>query len=916
MKNKLFLIFSMAGSLSLSLGASGLTKTREVNAEDNTTSLGLGAAMLGYINNGGNAVTSNTAFDYTIAVGSLSSGTGSTLGSYPAAHVVRGGNKELGAATADDLNYHTDWALGRMHSQNDSRIQWVITAKASVAVSVTVAKILSYPTNSELKYYVFDGAIPNEAYCSNQLKQKNVLSSTMDDASSLNYSTTLSIGQKFVVEWGYQWSGKRNINIKSSGAEMFTLTIEPSAASSTNYLNKMIEKVSNNGGDDVSETISYPIKSYGIYHGDVSKGTISKFTSVASNNMSSGDGTTNVQNWRVTFAANDNFIIKIVANEKMLLTISRSVLGTEWLDGTTFIKYWHNNELESKVSSSNGLKDTSLFSFSHVLNENDVFYYELGSTGDGRNISMQSGGDINTSLPIFAANGFAFSSEDLHPSHTLTKVDGKPSTCEENGYKDYYKCFICDALFEDENGLSKITDFETWKTTDGQTEKRHNLIHHPAVAATATSDGNIEYWECETCGTFFSDSSGENAITDVIIPANDAVTIAYSSYLSKALTAKKGGGNAVAEYDNVDIAFNHGSPKNYSLVTENNDTCLYTSGSLGLAYYWGWQIRFHGTDDAVIKYTAKKDIKLDIGYIASNKESGITNWVGNSSIRFYAESVNGTLELLKTSKITLNNTGETGDYDISVHLATGESLLIDLSTIDDEVNKTISYIPAVTTSQSKYDSSKKIDFDSIEELNMYKNTKSSGLYWYFSASNGAYNITQSNMLLEHFTYCQDVYVKATIAIQNAKSKSDVDAVVNKCKTDLKNVSDAAKFVFNYLHMRDYDIDWNDSEGTNACLDYYGSAKEAFNSLTKGAAEVFCKDSHFREAYDRLSKWALANENVISSDYSIISSSRILRDEDIINGEAIIIVSTVLSVSVLLGLIVLKRNICRRNKNEK
>ena len=40
----------------------------------------------------------------------------------------------------------------------------------------------------------------------------------------------------------------------------------------------------------------------------------------------------------------------------------------------------------------------------------------------------------------------------------------------------------------------------------------NNLLHIPAKNATVTQAGNIEYWNCEDCGKYFSDKDGKNAI--------------------------------------------------------------------------------------------------------------------------------------------------------------------------------------------------------------------------------------------------------------------------------------------------------------------------------------------------------------------------------------------------------------------
>ena len=41
----------------------------------------------------------------------------------------------------------------------------------------------------------------------------------------------------------------------------------------------------------------------------------------------------------------------------------------------------------------------------------------------------------------------------------------------------------------------------------------HDMTHHDAVAATATTFGNVEYWTCSRCGKYFSDANGDTETT-------------------------------------------------------------------------------------------------------------------------------------------------------------------------------------------------------------------------------------------------------------------------------------------------------------------------------------------------------------------------------------------------------------------
>ena len=51
----------------------------------------------------------------------------------------------------------------------------------------------------------------------------------------------------------------------------------------------------------------------------------------------------------------------------------------------------------------------------------------------------------------------------------------------------------------------------------------HTLVRHNAIQETCTTDGNIEYYECSVCHKKYSDSTGNNEITNIIIPAHHTI---------------------------------------------------------------------------------------------------------------------------------------------------------------------------------------------------------------------------------------------------------------------------------------------------------------------------------------------------------------------------------------------------------
>ena len=86
----------------------------------------------------------------------------------------------------------------------------------------------------------------------------------------------------------------------------------------------------------------------------------------------------------------------------------------------------------------------------------------------------------------------------------------------------YYVCSLCENTSEDYNNGA------TWTKENSKTG--HTMTHVPAVAATCTSDGNLEYWYCSRCKTYYKDANGNEAYlgkSETVIDAlkHDYVTV-------------------------------------------------------------------------------------------------------------------------------------------------------------------------------------------------------------------------------------------------------------------------------------------------------------------------------------------------------------------------------------------------------
>ncbi len=114
-------------------------------------------------------------------------------------------------------------------------------------------------------------------------------------------------------------------------------------------------------------------------------------------------------------------------------------------------------------------------------------------------------------------------------SHTLTHVSGTTANIE------YWYCSVCGKYFADEDAENEITEDDTKIG-----EAAHpDVTYHPAVAATCLTDGNIAYWYCADCDSYFSDSDLLNEVSpsDVTIAKlGHNLTLSYPGYAASCTT--------------------------------------------------------------------------------------------------------------------------------------------------------------------------------------------------------------------------------------------------------------------------------------------------------------------------------------------------------------------------------------------
>ena len=102
--------------------------------------------------------------------------------------------------------------------------------------------------------------------------------------------------------------------------------------------------------------------------------------------------------------------------------------------------------------------------------------------------------------------------------HTVVAIgEEKPATCTGDGITAGGKCSICNYVIEEQKTLNNLG---------------HKLTHFNAKKANCSTAGNIEYWYCERCDTYFTDkaTTQEVEIADLTITASGhsyaAITVA------------------------------------------------------------------------------------------------------------------------------------------------------------------------------------------------------------------------------------------------------------------------------------------------------------------------------------------------------------------------------------------------------
>ena len=129
------------------------------------------------------------------------------------------------------------------------------------------------------------------------------------------------------------------------------------------------------------------------------------------------------------------------------------------------------------------------------------------------------------------------SCEHPHLEHT----EAKAATCTEVGNVEYWYCSNCKKYYSDAEGTAKLSqtiiyatdhNWGDWEVVTEATassnglkqrvckndsnhveeEELHYTVRVPAIPATCTETGRVEYWSCDSCGTNYADAYESNEL--------------------------------------------------------------------------------------------------------------------------------------------------------------------------------------------------------------------------------------------------------------------------------------------------------------------------------------------------------------------------------------------------------------------
>ena len=129
-------------------------------------------------------------------------------------------------------------------------------------------------------------------------------------------------------------------------------------------------------------------------------------------------------------------------------------------------------------------------------------YWSCDECGD---VFKDEAGTLPTTLTNLRLEGEKDANN--HPADKVTHKEYTAPTCSQKGNLEYWFCDECNTYFKD---AELKTKYESRSDTEIEKDasKHPELIEHAYTAATCTEDGNLPYWECTACGNYYANADG------------------------------------------------------------------------------------------------------------------------------------------------------------------------------------------------------------------------------------------------------------------------------------------------------------------------------------------------------------------------------------------------------------------------
>ena len=150
--------------------------------------------------------------------------------------------------------------------------------------------------------------------------------------------------------------------------------------------------------------------------------------------------------------------------------------------------------------------------------------------------------------------------------HECTKIRAKAATCEKDGNIEYWTCYRCDKLFTDADATQEIS-----ASTVVLPKLSHSPVFVEENTSTCTTKGNIPYWYCSNCYTYFEDETCQAEISD---KSNVLLGRLSHTLTHTAATAPQGWVNGNIEYWNCGVCNGYYADEYGSLQISQSSTVV------------------------------------------------------------------------------------------------------------------------------------------------------------------------------------------------------------------------------------------------------------------------------------------------------------------------------------------------------